>query len=396
MIVACWFSAITDSLWPLYADWRRPRISHRIRISRHIGGPGYVGRSRWVNELWRHPPLDRDHAFVEALRVFLEARPEVRFVFPVGDTEIRALERMRSRLPPQVHYLMASTSVLQTCRRKASLFAISRELGIPTAEYRLATTGQALLEAADAVGYPCVVKAETEELRAFGRKAFIVTGRAQLQEALEPAAAATSVARAVSTFPGLDTISTSLPRLEWYAQSRRSRSSEPIAVMERGMRSRASPSQRTCSGATISQDSHRICGYDGPGCLQFIHDGVSRSTILEMNPRLGANYAIVEKAGSSSTPLVVGASRMRSCIDPCDVGVRIRTTLRMVLRRSRGLDFLTPRSRVQRCANGSSGVRHWSVLSPHRIMWYGIGGIRFQCSIYTARCSSAIRISREA
>ena len=119
-------------------------------------GPGYVGRSRWVNELWRHPPLDRDQAFVEALRVFSRRARKCASEFPVGDTEIRALERMRSRLPPQVHYLMASTSVLQTCRRRSvPLLAISRELGIPTAEYRLATTGQALLEAGpNAVGYP--------------------------------------------------------------------------------------------------------------------------------------------------------------------------------------------------------------------------------------------------
>ena len=149
-----------------------------------LAGPGYVGRSRWVNELWPHPPFDSDGAFVDALRAFIAARPDVRFVFPVGDTEIRALDRVRDALPSQVRYLMAGASVLQICRCKASLFAISRGLGIPVAEYRLAT-GCALLEAADAVGYPCVVKAETEELRAFGRKAFIVKTRTELEKAIE-------------------------------------------------------------------------------------------------------------------------------------------------------------------------------------------------------------------
>ncbi len=259
-------------------------------------GPGYVGRSRWVDELWRHPPLDRERAFVDALNGFLETHSDVRFVFPVGDTEIRAFERMRGCLPRNVHYLMASTGVLATCRRKASLFAIARELGIPTAEYRSATTGPALLDAADAIGYPCIVKAETEELRAFGRKAFIVTKRAQLEEALE--LQSQPQALLVQSY-----VTGARHNLYFFAEAGAVRAAAQVKIIRTD---RSDGTGYAVEGITVPTDprwrdhlahltSH--LGYDGPGCLQFIHDGASRSTILEMNPRLGANYAIVEKAG---------------------------------------------------------------------------------------------------
>ena len=259
-------------------------------------GPGYVGHSRWVDELWQHPPLDRERPFVDALRVFLDSHPNVRFVFPVGDTEIRAFERMRRRLPRQVRYLMASTDVLQTCRRKAALFAISRELGIPTAEYRLARTGPALLNAADAVGYPCIVKAESEELRAFGRKAFIVAKRAELQEALE--LQLRPQALLVQSY-----VTGARHNLYFFAEAGVVRAVAQVRIIRTD---RPDGTGYAVEGITVPTDvqwrdhlqrlaSHM--GYDGPGCLQFIHDGTSRSTILELNPRLGANYAIVEKAG---------------------------------------------------------------------------------------------------
>ncbi len=39
-------------------------------------------------------------------------------------------------------------------------------------------------------------------------------------------------------------------------------------------------------------------GYDGPGCLQYICDtATQRSTLLELNPRIGANHAAAEALG---------------------------------------------------------------------------------------------------
>ena len=239
-------------------------------------GPG-LRRSFPVGERTVAPSLrsTATSAFVDALRAFSRRARTSASYFPLATPRFARSIGYARRLPSQVRYLMASASVLQTCRRKASLFAISRGLGIPVAEYRLATTGRALLEAADAVGYPCVVKAETEELRAFGRRRSSSQTRAQLQEALESQPHVTADARAVSTFPAVRPQSLLLrARPESYAQSLRSRSSEPIVVMEQGMRSKASPSQPTRSGATICTRLASRLRYDGPGCLQFIHDGV--------------------------------------------------------------------------------------------------------------------------
>ena len=191
---------------------------------------------------------------------------------------------------------MAGGTVLQTCRRKASLFAIARELGIPTANYRLATSGHPLLGAADAVGYPCVVKAETEELRAFGRKALIVTGRAELQAALEHESQ--SQALLVQSY-----VFGARHNLYFFAEAGVVRAVAQVQIIRTD---RPDGTGYAVEGITVPTDLQwrdhltRLAlhmGYDGAGCLQFIDDGVARSTILEINPRLGANYAVVERAG---------------------------------------------------------------------------------------------------
>lgn len=261
-------------------------------------GTAWIGRSRSVTSIWKHPPLDTsDHAFRDALLRYIDAHDRLRAIFPIGDREIDAIDAIRDELPTSVRLVMPRSLTIRTCRDKCATFSVARSLGVPVAPYRE-------LPALDpdcsfeGIGLPAVLKPVSEQTRIFGGKAFIANriddvrravarhgapaGRLIVQEfvhgsrfnvyffATEGVVNATLTVRVVRTDRldgtgyAVDSVTAPLPD-EWVGHLQRM-----VAKLQ----------------------------YHGAGCLQFIRDETTgHETFLEINSRLGANYRCAERFG---------------------------------------------------------------------------------------------------
>src|SRR5262249_49778230 len=122
--------------------------------------------SRYTAEVWVHPPVRQTAAFLSALVTFLDARKDIAWVFPVGETALRCLALHREQLPPGVRLIMPPPATLLTCLDKAQMYRLVAGLGIPCLESHAVADLPQLLLAAERTGYPCIVK-PNDSLRFF-------------------------------------------------------------------------------------------------------------------------------------------------------------------------------------------------------------------------------------
>ncbi len=150
------------------------------------GKGGMACDSRHVAEVWHHPPAADDSArrFCRALSSYLASNPAVRCVFPVGEKEVSFLTRHHELLPTSVEYTMPGEPVVNACLNKIATLDLLGELDIPHAEYRIATGKDEVVSAIEAVGYPCVIKPESEQTKIFGLKALVLHSPEEFKETL--------------------------------------------------------------------------------------------------------------------------------------------------------------------------------------------------------------------
>lgn len=259
--------------------------------------------------------------FIDALRDYLQQHPDIGFVVPIGDREITAFDCNRDRLPSGVHYMMASPRALRVCRDKPVMLALAKELGIPQADYRAVSSGgihhsphgglptgppgnpchdpcSALLNAATAIGFPCIVKAVTEAHRVYGRKALIVPDReflaGLLSERGEPGGELIVQAYVDGERHGIYFFASGGNVLA-AAQFRINRTDRLDGT------GYAVDGESVPLSAEWLRHLERLVdriGYHGAGCLQFLRDpGRGTETFLEINARLGGNHAGIESIG---------------------------------------------------------------------------------------------------
>jgi predicted ATP-grasp superfamily ATP-dependent carboligase len=262
-------------------------------------GLAFAARSRWVESVWRHPPIRaNDAAFRAALEAFLLVNRDIRFVLPIGDLEIEWFQRAQMRLPHGIHYLMLDGAALTACRDKSRLMDLARDLAIPVAGYRIVEDPARLLDAVDQVGYPCVVKPESEATRIFGAKAYIVRDRSGLAAAIERY----GLPRQRLIVQGY--VEGHRHNLYFFAEHGRVRAAVQVRVIRTD---RSDGTGYAVYGVTTPlsaawlRHTERLIeslNYEGPGTLQFIDDPRSgQSCFLEINARLAGNHAVAEHFG---------------------------------------------------------------------------------------------------
>lgn len=256
-------------------------------------------RSRHVAELWHHPPFDAgSQAFGGALTDLLSQRPDIQLVFPVTEEAVVHFARGSFDLPHGVSVAGASPEIVDVCQSKEKTLVAASSSGVPSARYAVVNDLHGLLQAADDIGFPCIVRPLVAPSRIFGRKALILKSQADLH----------------SSIPHWPTEHARLlvqrylraPRHNLYFVAVGGQVERCVHVLIRRT-DRADGTGLAVEGDTIELDP-RLHGYTqrlvaqlsytGVGCAQFLVDPDSGEiSFIEMNPRLGANSAIVQASG---------------------------------------------------------------------------------------------------
>jgi carbamoylphosphate synthase large subunit len=275
------------------------RAGYRIVLGR-FGPRAYTEHSRYCSEAWVHPSLEpaEPEPFVHALCTFLSERPDVGFVFPVGDEEIGLLCDQRERLPATVRIAVPDREVVEICSSKARTLELIDGLGIPYPATAVAQDADELFDRIRAAGPPCIVKPDSETEEVLGRKALILRTADEIRAALD---AWPKQRRAVS--------------VQRYVEGRRrnvyffaDRGAVLASVHVQILRTdRADDTGLAVEGRSVERlpdlDRHvsalaRELGYSGAGCAQFLVDERSGAvSFLEVNSRIGANCAIAYHCG---------------------------------------------------------------------------------------------------
>lgn len=149
------------------------RAGYAVIVGREGARRTSIDLSRCVSEVWRHPQTTDAAALGLALIAFVESRPEIRYVFPVGELELEALIALRSRLPGGVTVVMPEADAARLCLDKARTGALAAELGIPLPPTRLVRPDADLAAASAQVGFPMVIKRTNSFALLGGEKAVI-------------------------------------------------------------------------------------------------------------------------------------------------------------------------------------------------------------------------------
>ncbi len=269
----------------------------------------FLRRSHACHETWVHPKMAGAHpTFVEALNGFLSRRRDVRWIFPVGETQLRFFVGCGTRLGA-AHVVMADPHSVATCLDKPSLYLRAVHCGVPCAPYRLATDPETLERALSTLDYPVVVRPTSSLGRIDGRRAVILRGPQDRTGGLErfPAGGPLLVQKyvdgerfncqflandgAVLAYFEQKVVRTDLPDGTGYSVEEITH--EPTAELR--------------------EHTERLLShlrYSGIGCVQYI---VSRDdiTLLEINPRLDASCAIPFHCGYDFPALAMEYARYR-------------------------------------------------------------------------------------
>lgn len=261
-------------------------------------------RSRAIDGVWEHPPVERQQAFANALEMLCRGSDPPDYIFPLGDDEL-ALVAALEPLGLPVTVIGVTPDVLERCQDKEQMFELAKSQGVDFAPCERAATVAELRAAATRIGYPLVLKAQVAGSQDDGASAAFIGGKALI---LRSEAALDDVLRD-RRFPAAGVLV--------QREARGPRHNIYFAAWRGELRGYADTlTLRTdrydgtglaVEGITVQplprlvEQTARIVrelGYTGVGCAQFLVDPRDGTTcFLEVNARLGANCASVIAAG---------------------------------------------------------------------------------------------------
>lgn len=282
-----------------------------LTFTRSLGTAGYrviTGRSeqtsygqysRFTSEVWQHPPAEGDgQIFVTALQQFLRDRPEVGLVFPLGDRQLKHLAKFNQMLPSTVRFVMAEPSVTLSCLDKNLTFEIASRLQLPQCRSSIVSSIDEMMQQAEHVGYPCIVKPDDPLARIAGEKAIVCHAPAELQRQFSswpPGNARLLVQRFANGFRHniqlLANGGEMLSSLE--TRTLRTDRANGTGYTVESMSVKPHPLMHEYTDRLVEH-----LRFSGLGCAQFLLDDADGAvTFLELNPRLGAAFAIADRCG---------------------------------------------------------------------------------------------------
>lgn len=267
------------------------RAGFAVVIGSAAGRPA-LASSRFVSELWMHPPTQAEE-FVTALVDLLRGRPDIAYVFPVGESELACLMRHHATAATYSTLVMPEPAVVSRCLDKATTYQIVSRLGIPLPKTESGRDLFELSERARDVGFPCIVKPRTSLQRFYDRKAIVCRTQAELMAAFADwpdAGTAVLVQEFVNGARYNCQFAAVRGRLIEYFEHKvlRSDRADELGVEVEGVSVAPTPVLVDyCERLLVELD------YSGVGCVQFLVDESGGAvSFLEMNPRLDATCAL--------------------------------------------------------------------------------------------------------
>ncbi len=263
-------------------------------------------RSRYVADVWRHPSIHHSPAQFEAsLRDYLSSRPDIAAVFPVHEDAVHLLSKLHAQTPFASPVVSTDFATVTQCLDKPRMFERCREIGVAHAASETVANANDLRLAVEKIGFPCVVKPTGSAHFLFGlHKAIKVFDWKEFDDVFAEWPQEQSRLIVERHVGG--------PRHNIYFVAHQGRllgavevkilktdRSDGTGAAVKGMT--VAPSEALC------MDTERLVqslGYTGVGCTQFMCDRQGHS-FLELNPRLGANYAIAHQAGLPLAPMAL-------------------------------------------------------------------------------------------
>jgi predicted ATP-grasp superfamily ATP-dependent carboligase len=301
---------------------------HTLTVVRSLGAAGHhviVGRggptwgeelSRFAAEVWDHPSPNADREFIGALTAFLGARRDVTAVFPMGDLDTRCLGRHADALRGLTTLVMPDPAIVEMCQDKTHMLRLADELEVPHTRDTVASDYGQLLAAADAVGYPCIVKPSNPSLALLGRKAVICRTATALRERF-PAWPAPHASLLVEGYAlGLrhnHRFAAANGRILRHVENLTLRTDalDGTGLITEGITVAPSPRLMAYTERIV-----RRLGYTGVGHTQFIVDESTGAVcFLELNSRLPGGTAFDVRAGLD-LPLLALALAGRTPLPP--------------------------------------------------------------------------------
>lgn len=281
----------------------------------------YSAHSRFVSEVWDHPPFRMDEEFVDSLVEFLRKRLDILYVFPIGEAELDCLARHVAQVPDHSRVVMPEPSVVRACLNKAETYQIVSRLAIPLPRGECVNSLSALVKAASSIGYPVIVKPRSGFQQFYERKAIFCRMESELVSsfAVWPQADEAVIVqkffigtRYNCEFAAID------GRLLIYFEHKvvRSERSDDIGSEVEGVTVKPTAIlQHYCERLLLELK------YSGIGCVQFLVDEPQgKVCFLEVNPRLDGSCAFPWHYGFDLPALAVDiASGQRKANPPAVV-----------------------------------------------------------------------------
>ncbi|MCX2980955.1 hypothetical protein EYC98_08775 [Halieaceae bacterium IMCC14734] len=256
---------------------------------------GVIARCIYVERVWDHPSMFKnERVFLAALDELLAECPDISMIMPVSEVALLKLVKMRDQLPRPL--AAVSRETVDTCCDKGKMALLAAELDVPQAPFATVDSMEALVLAGEQVGYPCV--ARPNDGRNYDVKAYFINNRQHLHRLFPewPSWHESLLVQAHAKGPRynryfvadegviLDSLDVKIERTDradgsGYAVE--GVSVEPVNALD-------APCQRLIEKLE----------YSGVGCIQYLIDERrGRISFLEINPRIGGNYAFPNACG---------------------------------------------------------------------------------------------------
>ncbi|WP_205042303.1 hypothetical protein [Rhodoligotrophos defluvii] len=278
-------------------------LGYRVAVNANKQQP-LLEYSRAVSLIWDAPPPS-DQGFMAALLSFIDAQGDVVAIIPVSEPMVDVLAaNWKALASREVRLATPAPAIVRRCHDKTGMLDLATRAGLDCPPYAVASNADVLDATAIQVGFPLVIRPLTPGSRFGTLKAITVASREEL--ACYPAELFEAAG------PMLLQRHFSGRRYNVYFAARNGRivDEQHVCILRSD---RVDGSGLAVEGTSIadipelSRDVHRLVhmlDYTGIGCAQFLFDETTRARcFLEINPRLGANYALVEAAGMPLTRL---------------------------------------------------------------------------------------------
>jgi len=270
---------------------------------------GYAHFSKYVHSTWLHPNIaGRPAEFDTALLQYLSQDNRVDVVFPVGESALHSLVRIRSRIPSDILIAMPDNETVEVCLSKIEACRTAEQCQIPVPGTRRVGSVEQLRAAIADLGYPCIAKPNDSRSALLGLKCVFLRSESDLDALIRrwPDCPHELVVQNQICGPRFNCdIVAQDGRVCAYFESRIHRTNRAdgsgISVCDQSIR--PTPEHRRYCEEFVSR-----LGYTGAALVQFLRDEhTGKSFFLEANPRLGATIALAVSSGVDVPALSVAA-----------------------------------------------------------------------------------------